>query len=146
MASCPTRGQHTDPPDDRDYVYLGYVVKSDKDVEAFARAYRRRLAEGGDFQKDLQISEEHKTILRIREGVERFYITDINDPNARGRAQSEIPTLIEWPDKHEVDGQQGGNVLYMDGHIEFVPYPGKWPMTEKTVSILCDLAGREPIE
>jgi len=30
----------------------------------------------------------------------------------------------------------GGNVLFMDGHVEFMRYPGKWPMTEETVEIL----------
>ncbi len=146
ILSCPASGEPLNPPDDRDYVYLGYVVRNDADIEAFARAYRQRLKQGGGFQTDLKITEEDKTILRLREGVERFYITDINSPAASAQAQSEIPVLIEWPDKHEVDGERGGTVLYMDGHVSFVPYPSKWPMTKKTMDILCGLAGRDPIE
>ena len=23
----------------------------------------------------------------------------------------------------------GSNVLYMDGHVEFIRYPGEWPLT-----------------
>ena len=33
--------------------------------------------------------------------------------------------------------QRGGsNVLFMDGRVEFIPYPGKWPMTEKFIKAL----------
>ena len=36
---------------------------------------------------------------------------------------------IKWVvrDFNHVPG--GGNVLYMDGHVEFIKYPGKFPMT-----------------
>lgn len=39
----------------------------------------------------------------------------------------------------------GGNVLFMDGHVEFMAYPGTFPMTEEAMAILCRLAGREAI-
>ena len=26
----------------------------------------------------------------------------------------------------------GGNMLYMDGHVEFIKYPGEFPLTEQT--------------
>ncbi len=55
----------------------------------------------------------------LREGVERFYITDINNPIAAAIAQSEIIVMFENPamDLHRPDGV---NVLYLDGHVEFV--------------------------
>jgi prepilin-type processing-associated H-X9-DG protein len=67
------------------------------------------------------------TIYRLREGIERFMITDINNPGASARAQSSI--FIMWDDTstqatgfNHVPG--GSNVLYLDGHVEFIRYPG----------------------
>ena len=43
-----------------------------------------------------------------------------------------LPILIERPGL-----QRGGsNVLFLDGRIEFMPYPGPWPMTEKFIKAL----------
>ena len=43
-----------------------------------------------------------------------------------------IPVIIERPGL-----QKGGsNVLFLDGHVEFIAYPGKWPMTEKFIKAL----------
>jgi prepilin-type N-terminal cleavage/methylation domain-containing protein/prepilin-type processing-associated H-X9-DG protein len=74
------------------------------------------------------------TLYRLREGIERFLITDINNPGASAAGSSEIPifwdhisTLVK--DFAHVPG--GGNVLYLDGHVEFIRYPGdRFPMTE----------------
>lgn len=78
------------------------------------------------------------TIFRLREGIERFLITDINNPGATAKAQSEIPIVldsiaatndtIEWvPDDALIafnHAPGGCNVAYMDGHVEFVRYTG----------------------
>ncbi len=67
------------------------------------------------------------TVLHLREGIERFMITDINNAAASSRAQSEI--FVMWDristtpsDFNHVPG--GSNVLYLDGHVEFIKYPG----------------------
>jgi len=71
------------------------------------------------------------TVYRLREGIERFLITDINAPGASAKAQSEI--YVVWDhvrttvkDFNHAPG--GSNVLYMDGHVEFVRYPGQPPL------------------
>lgn len=73
------------------------------------------------------------TIYRLREGIERFFITDINNPAAGAQAQSTI--AIMWDQVSEeashfnhVPG--GSNLLYMDGHVEFIRYPGDFPCDE----------------
>ena len=91
----------------QNYVYTGYAVKDDSEVAEFQEARAR----GDD---DLEIAG--KKIYRLREGIERFYITDINNPAASAGVQSEIPVLMENPSSREL----GINVLYMDGHVEFV--------------------------
>jgi prepilin-type N-terminal cleavage/methylation domain-containing protein/prepilin-type processing-associated H-X9-DG protein len=73
------------------------------------------------------------TIYRLREGIERFLITDINNPAASARAQSEI--FVMW-DALATDAENynhipgGSNVLYMDGHVEFLKYPGEAPTSQ----------------
>ncbi|HUW60224.1 MAG TPA: DUF1559 domain-containing protein [Candidatus Bathyarchaeia archaeon] len=65
------------------------------------------------------------TIYRLREGIERFMITDINNPAASNLAQSELWIMSDFviarPDLfNHVPG--GSNVLYMDGHVAFLRY------------------------
>lgn len=67
------------------------------------------------------------TIYRLREGIERFLITDINNPAASAQAQSEVwimgDNLSTVPASfNHIPG--GSNVLFMDGHVEFLKYPG----------------------
>ena len=92
---------------------------------------------GSDGQTDSKV-------LRLREGVERFLITDINNPGAAATAQTEIPVMWdnvfghaeaaadnggEYGTKPEPSIMHfnhppgGGNVLYMDGHVDFLRYP-----------------------
>jgi len=76
------------------------------------------------------------TVFRLREGIERFLITDINNAGGSAVAQSVIPVLWDTVttgvsggvDYNHVPG--GANVLYMDGHVNFVRYPGPFPVSE----------------
>lgn len=74
-------------------------------------------------------------LLRTREGVERFFITDINNPAASSLAQSDIIVMTDFTKKHLGNPQRlhfnhipgGANILFMDGHVEFAKYPqGSW--------------------
>ncbi|MCC6694329.1 MAG: DUF1559 domain-containing protein [Candidatus Hydrogenedentes bacterium] len=73
-----------------------------------------------------------QTIYRLREGIERFFVTDINNPAGSATAQSELPVMwdavsILVENFNHVPG--GSNVLYMDGHVEFIKYPSdEWPV------------------
>lgn len=76
--------------------------------------------------------EENKTLYRMREGIERFFITDINNPGASATAQSDLPLMWDIvnnlpQDFNHIPG--GCNVLYLDGHVAFIKYPGSWPVT-----------------
>ncbi len=67
-------------------------------------------------------------LYRLREGIERFLITDINNPAASAKAQSEMVVAADGlstniQDFNHVPG--GANVLFMDGHVEFMRYPGR---------------------
>ena len=84
------------------------------------------------------------SIYRLREGIERFLITDINNPAASSVAQSELPVMwdVIQAASQETTGTElgvttnfnhvpgGSNVLYMDGHVEFERYPGDFPVNK----------------
>jgi prepilin-type processing-associated H-X9-DG protein len=73
------------------------------------------------------------TVMRLKEGIERFLITDINNPAGSAKAQSGIWVMSDSidinPDEFShVPG--GANVLYMDGHVQFLKYPSVWPVNQ----------------
>jgi prepilin-type processing-associated H-X9-DG protein len=149
--NCPGSADidHVPVADDHCYFYLGYILMNDDDVSAFAGAHAAELAAGGDFSEDLPATASYgdgDVLLRVREGVERFFISDIVTPPPATDVigQFRIPVMIEWPDNH--GDLRGGNVLYMDGHTEWLAYPGEFPMTEAAMAIFTSLAGRGPIE
>jgi prepilin-type N-terminal cleavage/methylation domain-containing protein/prepilin-type processing-associated H-X9-DG protein len=86
------------------------------------------------------------TVMRLREGIERFAITDINNPAGSAVAQSSIPVMFDTYGNPMMSVDTGGgvifnhipggcNVLYMDGHVEFVKYPGRFPVTNEDIAV-----------
>ncbi len=77
---------------------------------------------------------------RVRDGIERFFITDINNPAAGAAAQSEIVIMqdtIGYERQQYFEGPgimsfnhspSGSNILYMDGHVNFVRLEAEPPM------------------
>ncbi len=86
-------------------------------------------------------------LYRLREGVERFLITDINNPQASSQAQSDIPVLLDsWSQNGKISDDEdglrieifnhlpgGGNVLYLDGHVEYLRYKDGYPLVNSEV-------------
>ncbi len=79
------------------------------------------------------------TIHRLRQGIERFTITDINNPAASSTGQSGIVVMFDaWGGANTIHNWNGfvhdkaihnfnhipggSNVLYMDGHVSFQRY------------------------
>jgi len=95
-----------------------------------------------DFMFDTPVGA-YNSVPRLKEGVERFFITDINNPGAAETAQSSLVVMhdviagfatmgasVGAPEAVGVDPTLfnhipgGGNVLYMDGHVAFVKWTG----------------------
>jgi len=92
------------------------------------------------------------TFYRLREGIERFLITDINNPGGSASAQSTVHIMWDYTASNigintsnpegtvlfnHIPG--GSNVLYMDGHVKFQKYPnGKWPAHPAAANALGD--------
>lgn len=119
----------------QDYVYPGWLVHKDTDMQLITQ-YRT--------EKELKASGNQKKFppdYWIREGVERFLITDINNPKAGAQAQSISPVMIARPRPEEPKrgsrfdrrwfnfkknylGWEPGivlPVLFFDGHVEKIP-------------------------
>ena len=121
---------------DVSYVYLSWAVPTNDYIEPIddlLLAYVTKMTSGdidSDFVfihsgNDVIPAGTELTAYRFREGIERFFITDINNPAASSMAQSEL--ALTW----DVVATQvdifnhipgGSNVLYMDGHVEFIRY------------------------
>ena len=80
---------------------------------------------------------------RLREGIERFFITDINNAAATSKGQSEIAIMFDaFGDALNLPGlglivpaigaynhvPGGSNVLYLDGHVSFLRYDSECPL------------------
>ena len=112
-------------------------------------------AEVGLYCTDISYVHEDRgesTLYHLREGIERFFITDINDPAGSATAQSELPIMWDhihtsgsftsgsggtWNLFNHIPG--GGNVLYMDGHVEFNKYPSKFPVSRSWAMIYAQI-------
>lgn len=99
-----------------------------------------RLKNSWSFTDDF--GEDHQ-VFRLREGVERFQITDINNPSAADISQTTVAVAY---DRIDLDPKGfnhlpgGANVLYMDGHVEWIKYPGPFP-TNRAWATLVDQMG-----
>lgn len=104
-------------------------------LSSVARMYETDMSFTPFYPGDTQ----RRTIYRLRDGIERFL-------NQTASA-SEIPMM--WDNlfkKGEGEGYNtpmlnhqpgGGNVLYLDGHVEFLRYPTQFPYTRVWVTV-CD--------
>ncbi len=126
---CPSDYDSPDPStqdspeavDDQSYYYLNYAMTNMDQAYAFAELYEKMVAQGLEF--DLDLVQGETTIYRITEDVEE----------KSGLSRSEIPVMFDRPG-HHLPG--GGNVLFMDGHVEFIRMGAKFPMTEEFMALM----------
>jgi len=92
------------------------------------------------WERDINLPTTGRTIYRLREGIERFLITDINNPAASSQAQSEVWIYMDDLNSanpaftNHIPG--GGNVLFLDGHVEFLRYPSDTPFSKAWAVLL----------
>jgi prepilin-type processing-associated H-X9-DG protein len=93
--------------DDHSYYYLSHVVRNDREGQMYIEEYDKAVRAGNGFDHAFG-------------DLPRLTSSD-------NQEASKIPVMIEKLG-HHIPG--GGNVLYLDGHIEFVPR-GVFPMTDQ---------------
>lgn len=121
--------------------YPGFTdwLEGNGNARLVARGWNTSLAPGNTghcYDPQTQGPTRQSTIYFTAEGIERFFITDINNPAGSSKAQSEVAIMWDaWTQTSAnlVTGATanvqafnhlpgGSNVLYMDGHVEFVKY------------------------
>lgn len=158
------------------YIYPGFVTLSDNDCAGWRWYIEDLKMNYGDardvveFCRDAPIPEDVfwpmslssqygyysrieasgsnglSTLFSVREGIQRFLITDINAGGSAEFASSMVPVMWDaFAQGFEGDSTSnrgfsqgvanfnhvpgGANVLYMDGHVNFVVYPTAYPVT-----------------
>jgi prepilin-type N-terminal cleavage/methylation domain-containing protein/prepilin-type processing-associated H-X9-DG protein len=138
------------------YRYWGWMIPGEKlrttdDSTTMASVIDGDAAHMGNQWRDIDVvlphgddPDETVRLMWLKEGIERFLITDINNPAGAAKAQSTVPV---WYDNMNFDTGDyspgdiqegfahipgGTNVLFMDGHVEFAKYPGNLWVVNKT--------------
>ncbi len=148
---------------DYPYTYTGYLISDDlvdspeKVDTLFANLMHPEAGLGVQIYQDPTVVQQDWQVLvpgsgvaggnripRLREGVERFLITDINNPGAGALAQSAI--AVVWDivcdnPTHFNHVPGGSNVLFLDGHVRFLRWPtgnsgpgGTWVFPEEDLA------------
>lgn len=143
---------------DYSYMYLGWATLVDDDWGVWKTGTKgARNADSiipADYlDKDIKDTASDRVVYRLREGIERFFITDINNPAASVQAQSTVPVIWDIvSSKPGGEGNQynhvpgGMNCLYMDGHVAYIRYPGNYPCDEYLAGKLSKGGPTDPAE
>lgn len=100
-----------------------------------------RLTAAGTVMDDDGVTRLSGSYMPLKEGIERFFVTDINNPAGSAQAQSTFFVMYDhYTNGVDYVSQTGGaqarfnhipggsNVLYMDGHVEFLKLNSKAPL------------------
>lgn len=124
------------------YMYLPYAIATEEEALFLWEEICRRmyLLEVDFLDEDLSIPWDYDDFgnpighapgggtvyFRTKIGVGRFFIRDINNPEQHARADSSIPVLYDTSSHFGRTAFShfplGGNVLFLDGHVEFQRY------------------------
>jgi hypothetical protein len=137
---------------DHSYCYLGWEITDDEEAEEFFHIYDELSPE--DYGKDILDPADGSVKFRVLDNPP-ISILDcyaaLHDTEER-KGSSEIPVVWDRPHmnpkelshRHPDTREPAGLVLYKDGHVEFVKYGEKFPMTE-TMARLLEERPRGPI-
>ena len=125
---------------DQMYLYIPYAIKTEEQAIFLMDELAYRMYMGKtDFMKD-SISVDlvrtpaaegrgpggGNTYYRLGKGVGRYFINDINNAGNSVMSESSIAVMFDAVSEAGIAKFNhlplGGNVLFMDGHAEFVPY------------------------
>jgi prepilin-type N-terminal cleavage/methylation domain-containing protein/prepilin-type processing-associated H-X9-DG protein len=135
---------------DASYGYLGFAIASNTWLQGWSGLSEVQAQMSAIFlDPDQDFELVHPTlgtiqVYRLREGIERFFISDINNPAATAIAQSELAVYFDIVSQsvtayNHVPG--GCNVLFMDGHVDFIRYPSDiFPVTPEFAEFSSALA------
>lgn len=115
------------------YIYLPYAVATEENLlfllDEIDRVMSTRQV---DFMRDdFTLAGGHgaagsDVFMRLSTGVSRRFVANIDDPSSTAVSDTEIPVMFDTMASEGVLDPNhftpfGGNVLYLDGHAEWVP-------------------------
>ncbi|MFA6239361.1 MAG: prepilin-type N-terminal cleavage/methylation domain-containing protein [Candidatus Hydrogenedentales bacterium] len=129
------------------YTYLPYAVVTEEQGLFLLDELERLMVLGvtNFMNREIVVPGGHgpggsDTFYRTRIGVGRMFISNINDPAKDAVADSKIPVMF---DSVSVQGSVvmphqplGGNVLFLDGHVEFRKYPDPYTLLPYTANFI----------
>jgi len=131
---------------DHPYSYIGWAIadrQTSQSAQSVLDLEANVISLGNDlFQSALLADRDWELnppvggatqFYRLREGIERFFITDINNPAGSSIAQSALAVMWDniADDGHFNHVPGGANVLFFDGHVEFL----RWPLGSPGVTV-----------
>lgn len=124
---------------DKSYWYLGYALPDEERGMAFVEWYREQAAHASIPSPSL-IEDGDVRLRRLSYEIDMWLFRDdiesgkIEQPKGDGTKPyfSTVPMMIERPGLFK----GGGHVLYADGHVRFLEYPGEYPMTQEFIEAL----------
>lgn len=135
---CPSDAEAMDPeatPQEQiqasSYVYFGYALTNEDEMLAFLEAYPKFAEEGADAAQDLPAPKGKgsfggDTFVHLRDTMENpDKLPVVFDAAADFGG---MPEFMHLP--------YGSNVLYLDGHVEFVKYRDQFPITSRVLDAL----------
>lgn len=125
------------------FYYLGYMITNQKEADAFAAAYRKRVQAGLPLSDALGVPEGHGNFG----GTKIYRIKRLSPDDAQQGIEPNEEEIFEdfvlfvekpqgrWTKEWLV--MTGGR--YGEGDMEYLRYPGEFPMTEEFISLLEEL-------
>jgi hypothetical protein len=101
LLECPSDPLSNEEGGSQSYLYVGFLVRDEREARAYVEAYRQALKAGDAFLWQL-VGEDGDPLPRLR---------------APRPGEAAAPVLMDRPDNHV---PVGINVLYNDGSVEFV--------------------------
>jgi len=113
----------------RQYIYLGWALRDEKDWE-------RLLSVPNPVPgADLKVGDE--SLYWLQEGVEMHFVSDSSNPAEAAEQQNLIPVMCDNPAANN-HIPLGVNVLYLDGHVEYVKMGARFPALPSVAKYFAD--------
>lgn len=124
--------------DDSSYIYFPWMVKKEWVIDdaTMDLSSEFETALGDMFRtgttgrhRSIEFEDEQYetiSILPLKQGIERFMITDVNNPASSHKSASRIPVMYDRIGMLATSLNHfrvGANILYLDGHVNFERYP-----------------------
>ncbi len=128
--------------DDHSWWYLGYQVTNEEEAFLFVKAYVDQAFSNNYIESSLETGNGNEGLGPLRLPLSR--LAEIADAgHIEDETLARIPVFIERPGHYK--GYSGGWVHYLDGHREYIDYPGRFPMTSQVIGMLRLLDDLGPI-